>query len=82
MLGLLIGGCCHPKSNVLEPTIEMVPQQRNVDCLPTAFPKLTPLELKEDWGKNFKLLKFLQKNSIYIAPLPGLNALSFSFQEK
>lgn len=50
LLGLLAG--CHPTPCELDTCVEVIPQQSAIDCLPSAFPRLTPKEAQTDWGKE------------------------------
>jgi len=54
ILSLTLWGCC-PTTPDFNPTITTVSQQRNIDCLPTAFPRLSPSEMKDDWGKELHI---------------------------
>lgn len=43
---------CSPRSQLLEPCIQYIPQQAHIDSLPSAFEELTPEERATDWGKE------------------------------
>lgn len=59
---------CHPNSCTIEPNICLVPQHRQVDCLPSAFPALTPSEKETDWGKELLIANaFLREFDLYRA---------------
>ncbi len=63
----LITGC-HPKSYLLEPSIQYYPQERLLQSLPTAFPPLTAKERKTEWGKELEIAtRFARELDLYRA---------------
>jgi hypothetical protein len=59
---------CQPKSQVIEPTINLVPAARNIDCLASAFPKLTEEEMSHDFGKELQIaIVFAKEFDLYRA---------------
>lgn len=53
---------CHPNSLLLEPNIRLTPQARQVDCLPSSFPRLTFEELETDWGKELQIAEVFSRD--------------------
>lgn len=51
MAALFITGC-HPRSHLLEPTVDFVPQEHHVGNLPHAFAPLSKKELATNWGQE------------------------------
>lgn len=59
---------CQPKINTIQPIVSLVPSERNIASLQSAFPKLTEEELKEDFGKELKIaLTFAKEFDLYRA---------------
>ncbi len=59
---------CQTSKSVLKPEIALSPAQRNIDCLSSAFEPLSPLELKEDFGKELKIaIGFAKEFDLYRA---------------
>lgn len=58
---LLLTGCYPATECVIAPSIDLIPQQRNVDCLSSAFESLTPQELDEDWGRELLIASSFAK---------------------
>lgn len=56
---LILG--CQANSCMLEPNICYIPQQRQIEGLPSAFEPLTPFELKQDWGKEMQIAQVFAK---------------------
>jgi tetratricopeptide (TPR) repeat protein len=46
---------CQPNSYILEPEILYVPQKRLVECTPSAFERLSPKEIRQEWGKELHI---------------------------
>lgn len=68
--GQLLVGCCKNSNECepIEPVISLIPSLRNIDCLPSAFDKLTDLELKEDFGKELQIaMVFAKEFDLYRA---------------
>lgn len=66
VLSLLSG--CQQNSCQFEPTIVYVPPARLVEDLPSAFPPLSPQELRQDWGKELIIANgFALENDFYRA---------------
>lgn len=55
LIPVLFFGCCHPKSNTLEPKIYYSPQKRHVSRLPHPFPPLTKEEENTRWGEELQI---------------------------
>lgn len=51
---LFLAGCAS-NSCLLEPEICYIPQQRHIASLPSAFPKITKEELRQEWAKELLL---------------------------
>lgn len=59
---------CQTNKSVLKPEINLIPAMRNIDCLSSAFEPLSPLELKEDFGKELKIaIGFAKEFDLYRA---------------
>ncbi|MFQ5729676.1 MAG: tol-pal system YbgF family protein [Waddliaceae bacterium] len=55
-LGCLTYSCgCHPRSCLLEPAITYTPQRQQFERGDSPFDELSPIELKQDWGKEMKI---------------------------
>lgn len=52
-LGGIFG--CQSNCKILEPEICYIPQQRQIESLPSAFATLSPFELSQDWGKELRI---------------------------
>jgi hypothetical protein len=64
----LIANGCQPKIQKIDPNILLVPAARNVDCLASAFPKLTESELLMDYGKELQIaITFAKDFDLYRA---------------
>jgi len=61
LTALMLSGCYPATECVIAPSIDLIPQQRNVDCLPSAFDRLTPQELENDWGKELLIAEIFAK---------------------
>ncbi len=55
LCALLLLTSCQKNSCDLQPTICYSPPQRVIEQLPSAFPKLTAEERREDWGKELHI---------------------------
>lgn len=60
LMSLLLCGC-QSRNMEIQPKISLVPGQRNVDCLASAFPKLNEDELTQDFGKELQIATVFAK---------------------
>ena len=69
---------CQPKNIEIKPEIMLIPSQRNIDCLSSAFPPLSQEEESEDFGKELKIaLVFAKEFDLYRAVTAYKRALIF-----
>ena len=74
---------CHPTPCDIETQVEIIPQQSAIDCLPSAFNKLTPKESSSDWGKELVVgYSFAKEFDLYRAITAYKRALVFIPLEK
>lgn len=68
IIALVLTGCCHTRSCVLEPTLNYEPCPTQIGCLDKAFKSLTPLEVKTEWGKELMIARaFIREFDLYRA---------------
>lgn len=70
LLSQLLTGCCKTNTQCepIEPVISLIPSLRNIDCLPSAFDKLTDFELNQDFGKELRIaMVFAKEFDLYRA---------------
>lgn len=79
---LLLTGC-QVTSTLIEPEFCYIPQQRQIECLPSAFDPLSPSEKKQDWGKELLIANaFIKEFDLYRAITSFKRALVLLPQEK
>ena len=66
-IALLLTGC-HPRSYELNPRISYHPSRHHIEKLPSAFEKLSPEELKQEWAKELLIARsFAREMDLYRA---------------
>jgi len=65
---LVLMGCCHSNSCLLEPNLTYEPPLTLVDSLPSPFKPLSVDEVKSDWGKELLIAQtFVREMDLYRA---------------
>ena len=67
LIAIICSGCS-PKSCLLEPKLSYTPQTRCFEAMHSPFPPLSPLEKKQDWGKELAIgISFAKEMDLYRA---------------
>jgi len=74
---LIILTGCHPRSELLEPSLVYTPQKRQFESLPSAFDDLRLDEAKSDWGKELVLGRAFARELDYYRAITTLKRALF-----